>query len=153
MGALFSDVAQAAVKTCTLEGTRLSATHVFLPSKQMLWFASRQDHNHWPIWLPSGPVPAGGNHGAREGASGYSIMGADVFADDNLGATPLVLVGAPGEALLVLDAPPVINVWPSFDAEALKALVTVRQYATWSLTYPSGFVAVTGDAYLAEPVF
>jgi hypothetical protein len=160
VGALFSDVAQAAVKTVTLEGTRLAATHVFMPSTNLLWFQSRQDDTHRPIWLPSGPVPQGGNSGPREGASGYSVMGAEVFGDDNLGATPLVLVGAPGDALLLLDAPPVINVWPSWDvgdgtqgAEALKALVTVRQYLAWDLVFPSGFVAVSGAAYPASPVW
>lgn len=165
VGALFSDVAQAAVKTVTLEGTRLAATHVFMPSKNLLWFQSRQDDNHRPIWLPSGPVPQGGNDGLREGASGYSVMGAEVFGDDNF-ATPLVLVGAPGDALLLLDAPPVIKVWPSFDtgsadaqghaiqgAESLTALVTVRQYCSWDLVYPSGFVAVSGAAYPAAPTF
>ena len=155
IGALFADAAQAANKTQTLAGTRLVATTLLAPSPLMLYYMSLiSSDNGVPIWLPRSGDAAVGN-GPREGYSGYDVLGMDVFFENNglvSGSNSTVLVGAPGTALLVLEAPIVVDVYPQWSAEQLTSLVRVRQYAAFHVLYRDGFCKITGDtAYPANP--
>ena len=159
--ALYADAAKAAAAIDTVEGTRLHPNFLAMPSANLRWYESQIGSDGRPVLLPS-PAAAlaqtGEANTSREGFSGYSIAGMDVWADDNLPAGPspsysTVLVGDVSHGLLVMTGTPIVDVFPEFDPATLTAIITIRFYCALSVLYPSAFQQITGAAYPASPTF
>lgn len=155
---LFDDFAHAASLLSDAQGTRLEATHLFAKSDIVRKHQSLVDSTGRPIWLPSGSTFVS-NAGIAEGFSGYDILGAGVWFNNQLanfesGGSATLLVGAPKEALVVYDSAPVLNIYPEWGAASLTAGVRVVQYAAFSVQYPSAFAKITGSsAYPSSVTF
>jgi HK97 family phage major capsid protein len=161
VSAFFEDVARAAASITTENGTVLPATHVFIPSLNMKWLQAQVGTDGRPVWLPSpaGTVARAGMVGSRdEGATGYTVLGADVYEDNSLPTTgpsasyATMLVGDVPDALWVGTSELQVDVWPETDAASLSVVVNARQYAAIACLFPSAFVAVSGAAYVT-PTF
>ena len=155
--ALWADVTKAAADIAGAEGTRLSATHVMMPSANMKWAQSLLDSEGRPIWTPSPAATlarVGQANSRSSGYTGYDLAGAMVFEDNNIptsGGYAQVLVGDLPNGLLVLTGTPIVDIWPQFSPTSLTAVISVRQYFALAVLYPNAFVQITGAAYPASP--
>ncbi len=155
--ALWADVTKAGADIAAQEGTRLSATHVMMPSVNMKWFQSLLDSEGRPIWTPSPAATlarVGQVNTRSEGYTGYDIAGFQAWEDSNIptsGGYAQVLVGDLPDGLLVMTGTPIVDIHPEFQPTTLTAAISIRQYFALAVLYPDAFVQITGAAYLASP--
>jgi hypothetical protein len=150
-GTFWGDVANASQLILKAPPPAIRATHVFAPAGTLYGFMGQIDSESRPVWIPQGQTAGGPNVGELEGWTGYQMMGSNVYFDDNLplpsAAYATVLVGAPHDSLLVMEADPIVDVYPETLALTLTASVNVRQYAAYSILFPTGFASITGPFY------
>jgi hypothetical protein len=157
--ALWADVALAASKMTTAEGTRLQPDSVLMPPLNAAWFRAQVDKQTRPVWSPSAAGVAarvGQPTTDLESYTGYDIQGSCVYEDANLTPTTThatVVVGAFGRGCLVMTGTPIIDCWPEWEPAQLTALVSIRQYVAIVVQYPSAFVRISGSAYAKTPSF
>jgi hypothetical protein len=157
---LYADLGKAASIIETTEGTRLQASHVFMPPALLRWYTSQLDSQNRPIFTPTpaaGDAFAGEADTPDEGYLGFTFAGLRAFADANFSAASAgyngLLVGDFPHGLLVLTGAPIFDVYPEFQAATLTGIFTARQYVAVVPLYESAFVAVTGSAYPATPTW
>lgn len=162
---LYQDVAKAREVLTDTAGTRLRPTHLFTTS-DLYSFASRQvDSQQRPIvtpkFAPGFPIATGADDGQQgQGArpkwsrfTGTILPGGVLwFTNDNIptvGTTSQtqILVSAPDEAVLLLEAPPVMSVFPQTYANQLQCLLNLRSYVAVVTRHASGTATVQGAAY------
>ena len=148
---LWADVAYASQLVIKAPPPALRPTHLFGGAGTLYGFMAQVDNDGRPIWAPQGNTQGGANNDDDEGWTGLQIMGSDVYLDDNLSGPSsgyaYLILGAPKAALLVLEADPVVDVFPETQAATLTASVNARQYAACSILYPTGFAAISGAFY------
>jgi hypothetical protein len=151
VGTLYGDVANASQLVLNSPPPAIRPTHIFIPGGTGYGFMSQVNSTGQPIWSPLGNVRGGTQVGPTEGWSGYQIMGSDVYFDDNMGSPSAgyanIIVGAPADALLVMEADPIVDVYPEAGAISLTAWIDVREYAAFAILYPTGFAVVNGGFY------
>ena len=137
----------------TASGVALPASHVFAPHPLFSWYMA-QTGSGLPAFA-SQPLSQKALE-TLDGASGYSILGLEYVANDNLttsGGHATLLVGSMAEGLTVFESEPVISVYPETFASSLSAAVTYKEYAAFSVNYADAFVVLEGSAYPTSPAF
>lgn len=151
VASLFSDIANASQLVLNAYPPALRATHIFGNAGTTYGFMAQTSTTGQPLWQVQGNTQGGANNEDNEGFTGYQIMGSDVYFDDNTGGPSAsysyFLVGAPKASLLVLESDPIVDVYPEYNPAALQAWVNARQYAAYSILYPTGWAAVGGTFY------
>jgi hypothetical protein len=147
----WSDLSDAIQLVAGAAGVHITPTALFGAVSTLLLAMGAVDSEGRPIFSPNGAAKSGGSEGPRESYTGYTLLGCDLWGDDNLGGPSAgysnLLVGDPHAALLVLSTPPVIDIYPSFEAQSLTAFAAVRTYAAWQDKYPTGWCTISGTAY------
>jgi HK97 family phage major capsid protein len=157
--ALWADVTKAGADIAGSEGTRLSATHVMMPSANAKWFQSLLDSEGRPIWSPSpasGLARAGQVNTRSEGYQGYDLAGYQVFEDNNIptsGGYAQILVADLPNGLLVMTGAPIVDVFPEFSPTTLTCAISIRQFFACVVLYENSAVQIGGAAYPIAPTW
>ena len=150
---LWADAAQASGLAINAPGTAAYPTHTFGTADVLLGFFAQVDSEGRPVWAEvasaSPTTTAGRNDGPYEGFTGHTLHGTNVFYNNNIPSWSNVniVIGAPELALLVLESEPIVDVWPSTEAESFTSFISTRQYCASAVQYPEAFVAFTGTFY------
>lgn len=144
----WSDVAQAKQAIATTAGTAYKATHLFLPSPVVDKLAEQVDGDMRPIWTPDWATMSN----ADDADTGYEVQGLRIFRDDSIPSLDgnFQLLASRPKSVLVLTAPPVIQLIPQEFATTLSCVLRLRQYIAIVPLYPLAHEVITGDAYVTS---
>lgn len=158
------DVAAARYKVTTeAEGVHLRPTHVFTTSAFYGYMTRLYDKQErlmqTPAPMPGFPVETGaddwdsGRLPAWARYSGTVLPGQTVWIlDDNIpnkGTTTQtqLLVGAPSEAVILMEDMPVCSVFTETLGNTLRTVINLRNYAATVVRHAGGMTSITGAHY------
>lgn len=166
-GGLYKDLAKGREEITDTAGTRLRPTHLFTTSDLYSYATSQLDKQERPIlvpqFVPGFPLAADADsHDESHRLPKWSRFTGTVLpggllwvTDDNLpleGTTnrTRLLVSSPGDAIIVMEDEPVLNVRLETKANTLQTILNLREYCACVTRHSAGTAIVSGAAYTSS---
>jgi hypothetical protein len=164
---LYEDVAKGREKIVDTAGTRLRPTHLFTTSDLYAYATDQVDSSERPIlqpqFIPGFPLAADADsHDEDNQIPAWARFTGTVlpagllwFTDDNIPtvgttAQTQLLVSSPGDAVIVMEDPPILTPFVETKANELKVILNLRSYVAVVTRHSAGTSVISGNAYVSS---